>query len=215
MPAMVTIKLLGMAGAASYALARLSVWSGLFSWQRAHIGYVPRSQLSPMPAGFAVRALSLEDLTHHRIDIGAVEQAQRFAQGYVCLGCFNTRGVLVGVVWMARGSATVSEFPLRFILPPNMAWDNGMWIPERYRLGRAFAALWAGIGEWLDAEGCTASYSFIAEYNLRSLAAHRRLGFTETQMITWLRLGGRGWLKASGQRWMGMRSDERRDWPLK
>lgn len=176
MPDILSLKLLGVAGALSYVAARLATKAGVVGYRRYVLVAVPVSGMPAMPRGFSTRSLSVDELQAHIIDVPAETQRDRFAQGLTCLGAFNTQGALVGVTWVGLSNFTESEIYVRFALPRDAGWDCGLWIAPRYRLGRAFAALWAGTAEWMRANGCDRSISWIADYNLPSLLSHRRMG---------------------------------------
>ena len=197
--ALTTIKLLGLVGVASYATARLAVQLRLVAWQRAHVVAVPRHALPAMPRGFSVIELDAQALAQRPIDIGADQQAARFAQGMRCLAAFTATHELAGVIWVSGGPCTEGELPLRFHPPPGCGWDTGMWVHPDLRLGRAFAALWAGVGAWMDARGLTWSVSSIADYNLTSLGAHRRM--VTLGRFAALRVGRWHWIAAGSAPW--------------
>ncbi len=176
MPALQTLPALGLAGLASYALARAVARSRAIRFYRYALVAVDLADLPAMPRGLHVRALSADDLAGHAIDAPAAVQAARFGQGMTCLGAFNARGALLGVTWITAQHPVEDDVAVRFVLPSGGCWDTGLWIDPRYRMSRAFAALWAGTRDWMAARGLTISYSRIADYNLASAAAHRRLG---------------------------------------
>jgi hypothetical protein len=176
MAALQTLSALGVAGVASYTLARLAVRSRIFRYYRYALVAVDTVSLPAMPRGLCVRSIDAAELTTFPIDAPPDVQADRFAQGMTCLGAFNAAGALLGVTWISAVSIVEDDVAVRFLLPPNASWDTGLWIDPRYRLSRAFAALWAGTREWMEARGRDTSYSRIADYNLASASAHRRLG---------------------------------------
>ena len=55
--ALQTLQILGVAGVASYALARAAVRSGLLAFYRYAIVATPQPSLPAMPRGYAVRPL--------------------------------------------------------------------------------------------------------------------------------------------------------------
>lgn len=174
--ALQTLQLLGLAGVASYALGRMAIRSGMLIYYRYAIVATPRDAMPAMPPGYTVRPLGPDELSCHAIDAPARVQADRFAQGMTCLGAFNKAGTLVGVTWLAPGGLVEDDVNVRFAVPDGCCWDTGLWVVPRYRLSRAFAALWAGTAEWMAARGITHSYSRIADYNIPSITAHRRMG---------------------------------------
>lgn len=187
MPDIVSFKMLGVAGVLSYAIARFATKAGVVGYRRFILVSVPVDGMPEMPRGFTTRPLSPSELRNHPIDVPEETQTQRFAQGLTCLGAFNGQGVLVGVNWVGVHDFTESEIHVRFALPAGCGWDCGLWIAPRYRLGRAFAALWSGTAEWMRANGRTASISWIADYNLPSLLSHRRMGAITVGHITAMR----------------------------
>ncbi len=199
--ALTTIKLLGLVGVASYAAARLAVRLRLVAWQRAHVVAVPRHALPAMPRGFSVIELDAQALAQRPIDIGVEQQAARFARGMRCLAAFTGAHELAGVVWVSGGPCTEGELPLRFHPPVGCGWDTGMWVHPDHRLGRAFAALWAGVGAWMDLRALEWSASSIADYNLTSLGAHRRLGMVTLGRFVALRVGRWHWVAAGDKPW--------------
>lgn len=212
--AITTIKLLGLAGVVSYAAARLAVRLRLVSWQRAHVVAVPRHALPAMPRGFSVMELDAPALEQRSIDIGPGNQAARFAQGLRCLGAIAANGELAGTIWVTSGACTEGELPLRFHPPAGCGWDTGMWIHPDHRLGRAFAALWAGVGAWLDQHGLSWSASSIADYNLTSLGAHRRLDMVILGRFVALRIGQWHFIAAGAEPWRLVRGTAALDWQV-
>lgn len=176
MPDLVALKMLGVAGVLSYAAARLAAKAGVIGYRRFVFVSVPLNRMPQMPRGFSVRSLSPDVLSQHVIDIPPSAQAERFEQGLTCLGAFNAKEALVGVTWVGAGPYTESLVHVSFAVPGDAAWDCGLWIAPRYRLGRGFAALWAGTAEWMRQHDRRASVSWIADFNLPSLLSHRRMG---------------------------------------
>jgi hypothetical protein len=179
--------MLGIMGVASYALARLATKAGVLGYRRYVLVAVPVGGMPDMPRGLAVRSVGAAELSGHEIDVGADVQADRFAQGLTCLGAFNVKGALVGVNWVGLSDFTESEVHVRFRLPADAGWDCGLWIAPQYRLGRGFAALWAGTAHWLRTQCRGHSVSWIADYNLPSLLSHRRMGATNIGHLTAVR----------------------------
>lgn len=187
MPDYTAIKLLGIAGVLSYATARLATKAGVIGYSRYTLVAVPAGGMPAMPRGFRVEPISPERLSRHRIDANPDEQARRFAQGLTCLAAYNARDEFVGVTWVGTGPFDESMVHLRFVVPDTAIWDTGLWIHPDHRLGRAFAALWAGTAEWMQAKGRIWSMSWIADYNLPSLLSHRRMRSATVGHITTVR----------------------------
>jgi hypothetical protein len=176
LPDIASLKLLGLAGVVSYAAARLAAKAGMLGYSRLMLVAVPVSQMPGMPKGFSVRPLSAAALQSHVIDIPPDVQSLRFEQGMTCLGAFNRKNQLVGVTWVGPGPFEEDSMAIRFHVPVGAAWDTGLWIQPQHRLGRGFAALWAGTAQWMRANNKDWSMSWIADYNLPSLLSHRRMG---------------------------------------
>lgn len=187
MPSASTIQMLGLAGLLSYAVARLATKAGVVGYSRYTLVAVPVSGMPKMPRGYRVEPISPDALAKFTIDANVEEQARRFAQGLTCLAAYNARDELVGVTWVGTGPFDESMVHLRFIVPDTAIWDTGLWIHPDHRLGRAFAALWAGTAEWMQARGRIWSMSWIADYNLPSLLSHRRMRSATVGHITTVR----------------------------
>lgn len=193
-----TIQLLGMLGTFSYVLARAARASGVAAFHRYAIVSQPRDRLPAMPAGYRVAALDAAALGAlgqggQRIDASADVQALRFAAGLTCLGAFNRKDQLVGVIWLGTGRYDEDEVQARFLLPEGCCWDTGLWIAPKFRLGRAFAALWAGTGDWMAGRGLTHSLSRVSDYNLPAILSHKRMGARTLRHHTFIRVGAWQW----------------------
>jgi hypothetical protein len=199
MAAAQTIQMLGLIGAASYLAARVVRGGGL-AWHRYAILAQPRSQLPAMPRGYAVQELTAEALASHPVDADPAVQAQRFAAGLACLGVFDQQDRLTGLIWLGQGLYREDEVAVRFVIPPQCCWDTGLWIAPEHRMGRSFAALWAGVGQWMDVRGLSHSLSRVADYNVPALAAHRRMGARVLAHRSFLRIGGWQWAAAARPR---------------
>jgi hypothetical protein len=175
LPSASTIQMLGLAGLLSYGAARLAAKAGVIGYRRFVMVAVPVEGMPAMPRGFSVRPVPQAELANLSIDVDVEVQADRFAQGLTCLGAFNSKGVLIGVNWVGAGDFTESAVNVRFAIPADAGWDCGLWIDPEYRLGRGFAALWAGSANWLRLQGRRWSVSWIADYNLPSLLSHQRM----------------------------------------
>jgi hypothetical protein len=198
MAAMHTIQMLGLIGAASYLAARAARGMGTLAWHRYAILAQPRAGLPVMPRGYAVRELAAAELAGleqagQAVDASAAVRAERFAAGLTCLGVFDRREALTGLVWLGQGTYREDEVAVRFVIPPRCCWDTGLWIAPEHRMGRSFAALWAGVGQWMDARGLRHSLSRVADYNLPALTAHRRMGAQVLSHRSFLRIGGWQW----------------------
>ena len=200
MPVMHTVQMLGVIGAASYLAARVARASRRGAFHRYAILAQPRAGLPAMPRGYRVVELDQAGLAAHEVDADAATLALRFAAGLTCLGVFDPRGTLTGLVWLGTGTYLEDEVAVRFRLPAHACWDTGLWINPRHRLGRSFAALWAGVAAWMDARGLTCSLSRIADYNLPALTAHRRMGGAVMAHHSFLRIGPWQWSRTTRPR---------------
>jgi hypothetical protein len=186
--------MLGLAGLLSYAAARFAAQSGMLGYNRYSLLAVPVEGMPKMPRGFRVDYLDADALAQHQIDVPIEVQATRFAQGLVCLGAFNSKGELVGVNWIGRGPFVEDEVHVRFSVPNDAGWDTGLWVRPEHRLGRGFAALWAGTAEWLRGQDCAWSMSRIADYNLPSILSHKRMGGVIVGHVTAVRFFRWQWM---------------------
>lgn len=205
MAALQTIQLLGLLGAVSYGLARLARASRSAAWHRYAVVAQPRIGLPAMPRGYAVRELSAAELAGQKIDAGPAVQAERFAAGLTCLGAFDPRGQLTGLVWLGTGTYDEDEVAARYLLPAHCCWDTGLWIAPEHRMGRTFAALWAGVGRWMAPHGLTCSLSRISDYNHTALRAHLRMRARILAHCTFVRFGSWQWSAAARPRLVHLR----------
>jgi hypothetical protein len=194
LPSFTTLQMLGIAGIASYAAGRLAAKAGVLGYNRYSLVAVPVTGMPNMPRGFRVQALDAATLAGHEIDVSREVQAYRFAQGLTCLGAFNARDELVGVTWVGTEPFIEDEVHVRFSVSENAGWDTGLWVKPQHRLGRGFAALWAGTATWLQARGRHWSMSRIADYNLPSILSHKRMGAVTVGHMTAIRFFHWQWM---------------------
>lgn len=159
------------------------------AYNRFKIVEVPVAQLADMPRGYSCRTLEPAELVSRVIDVGPDVQAERFASGYECLGVFDRGDELIAVTWLARLHPEDDSLDVQFILPDDAAWDTGMWIRDDRRMGRAFAAVWGAIKQWLEKRGLNRTISAIVDYNVHSIASHNRLGARSLGYLTVVRVG--------------------------
>ena len=186
--------MLGVVGLMSYAAARFAARAGMVGYNRYSLVGVPVPGMPKMPRGFWVEVLDAASLAQHKIDVSSEVQATRFAQGLVCLGAFNAKNDLVGVNWVGCGPFVEDEVHVRFLVPANAGWDTGLWVRPEHRLGRGFAALWAGTADWLQGQGLSWSMSRIADYNLPSILSHKRMGGVIVGHVTAIRFFRWQWM---------------------
>ncbi|MGK2285200.1 hypothetical protein [Pedomonas sp. V897] len=174
---------------------------------------IPRHAMPAMPRGYTVETLSAAQCAARNatIDMGAPPEAvaYRLEMGCEALVAFNRKGDAVGVFWLTERPFREDEIDLWYDTQGLGAWDLGLYVPPEHRATRAFAALWAGAGAWLDARGLGWSFSRITDYNAASLSAHARLqgwklgtawaismgqwqltGSTLLERLHWHRIGG-------------------------
>lgn len=206
MPSFTTLQMLGLAGLVSYAAARLAAKAGVVGYNRYSLVAVPVTGMPAMPRGYRVEQLDLNTLASHEIDASAAVQSARFAQGLTCLGAFNASDKLVGVTWLGTEPFIEDEVHVRFSVPGNAGWDTGLWVKPQHRLGRGFAALWAGTAEWLQARDRHWSISRIADYNLPSILSHKRMGAVTVGHITAIRFSRWQWMAEGRPRIVSLNS---------
>ncbi len=187
MPSATAILSLGFAGWISYAVARLAAKAGVIGYNRWTLVAVPVHAMPKMPRGYRVEQIDFARLADIAIDAPRDEQARRFAQGLVCLAAYNAKDECVGVHWVGPGPFDELLVHVRFEVPEAAGWDAGLYVLPEHRLGRGFAALWAGTAEWLRNNGKSWSMSWIADYNLPSLLSHKRMQSEVVGHITALR----------------------------
>ncbi|HEX7871526.1 MAG TPA: hypothetical protein VF475_01355 [Sphingobium sp.] len=185
----VTHSIIGRSGRLSYLLGRLCGKLPGVVYVRHLLVAVSAEDLPAMPRGYTARILRPDELAPHRIDADTETQRERFQAGMTCLGLFDRHDALLGVTWLGRAVHEETVLRIRFRLPPDAAWDGGLWIDEERRMSRAFIALWAGVRQWLEAEGLDQTISSIADYNAASLGAHRRLGARTIGQVGIIRIG--------------------------
>lgn len=209
MPLAHTLSIIGIAGVASYAFARLAVRTGWVRWYRFALVYLPRGRLPAMPAGYSARELTHEEAL--AFECGATEEFRhnRLRDGMTCLAVTNRAGTCVAAAWIGTGDCAEDDVALTVRVPPCVAWDTGMWVHPDHRLGRGFAALAAALGEWMERRGIDGSYSRIADYNLASLTAHRRLGAQTIARVGVLGIGRWQWCGAARPRLIDANSGRR------
>lgn len=193
MPLAQTLSIIGIAGIASYAFARLALRTGWVCWYRYAVIYLPRDNLPAMPPGYSAEELTPDEAL--TIETGATEEFRRnrLRDGMTCLAVRNRKGACVAAAWIGAGDCGEDDVSLMFRIPAGTAWDTGMWVHPDHRLGRAFSALVAALGEWMGRQGVAGSYSRIADYNLASLTAHRRLSARMIGHFAVLKVGNWQW----------------------
>lgn len=129
-----------------------------------------------MPRGYTVIEAREAQLNPDILGASAEAIAYRQSMGCTCLVALDSKQQAVGAIWITDHPFHEDEADLRYVPGSEMAWDLGLYIVPEYRLGRTFAALWAGVGAWMDQRALKWSCSRITDYNLESRAPHARLG---------------------------------------
>ncbi len=190
--------LLQRSGLAAYRLGRLVSLSRLGSWHSYALIATPRTGMPAMPAGYSSRAAhTMADLEAALLAAGISRGVaeSRLSAGGICL--MALRGdTPVGVTWVYKVPVQEDEIAALYDCGARAAWDLGLHVAPEHRASRAFSALWAATGDWLDAQGLQWSLSRIALYNEASLRAHARLGARLIGQVQALRLGNLQWLRA-------------------
>lgn len=211
MPLAQTLSIIGIAGVASYAFARLAVRTGWVRWYRYAVIHLPRERLPAMPRGYSAHELTPDEAL--AIETGSTEEFRRnrMRDGMTCIAIRNRKGECIAAAWIGAGDCAEDDVALTFRVPQGSAWDTGMWVHPDHRLGRAFAALVAALGEWMERNGIEGSFSRIADYNLASLTAHRRLGASMIGHHGVLKIGPWQWCAQARPRLIRIDGGERAD----
>lgn len=137
----------------------------------------PRDAMPAMPKGYQVIRAQDSELRALRQAFPLSTATLRWRRSQNMEALLAKRGeVAVGLIWVSAERFEEDEAPLRFHLPPHSAWDTGLYIPPRERHRRAWAALWAGVAQWMQMRDLQCCYSRINRANAASLAGHQRMG---------------------------------------
>ena len=189
MPVMLSYKVLGLIGLSSYALGLITSRLTHIDHHRARVVVLNRDRLPPMPRGYTWRALSEDEVAERDWHLDPSAPADWQEQGLTCLSIHDARDAPAGVVWVGMRGAIDRQLNLSVVPPPDCAFDTGLWVPDERRMTRAFAAVAAALGEWMDQQGATRSISTITDHNVASIAAHERLGATTLGTVRVIRIG--------------------------
>lgn len=184
-----TVRELGLGGSLSYALLRLSASLPGVDWRDYRLIAVPRRHFPPMPRGYDWCILPVDDPRLACFGVDPATENWRRNQGMDCIAVLRD-GIVQGLNWLTKAPFIEDEVPLRFHPPRGSAWDTGLMIRREARGSRAFAAVWAATGLWLDQHGLDWSLSRVADYNRPSLLAHKRMGAVEVCRIRSLKVAG-------------------------
>jgi hypothetical protein len=111
----------------------------------------------------------------------------RFGQGAVCLGAFKGDAA-IGCLWLCLGPYLEDAVRCRFV-PQEASWDFDVYVLPEHRVGLGFARLWDEANAYLRARGLHWSISRIDVVNMKSLAAHDKLGARTLATAVFVRLG--------------------------
>jgi GNAT superfamily N-acetyltransferase len=114
----------------------------------------------------------------------------RFKQRAFCFFA-KKKGQTAGCLWMCPDDYTEDEVAAVYRPTPVEAtvWDFDVYVSPQHRGSFIFSALWDAANTWLRDQGVRWSVSRISAYNLRSLAAHERLGARVVGAATFIRCG--------------------------
>lgn len=153
---------------------------------------VPARPLLPPARGrtIDVRLLARGDAALTGLPLTRETLDYRFDQGAICLGAFKG-GAIIGCLWLCLGPYLEDEVRCRFVpLPVGRAsWDFDVYLLPEHRVGFGFARLWDEANNLLRARGIAWSISRISVLNMKSLAAHDRLGICKLATAAYLRMG--------------------------
>lgn len=191
--------LLRRPGLAAYRLSRALALSRIGSWHSYAVIATPRAGMPAMPKGYSYRIAAHMGEFEAVAGVAGVDLAvaqRRLDDGCVCL--IASRGAApVGVTWISLQPVREDEIAALYDCGGRAAWDLGLHIAPEHRASRAFAALWAATGDWLDMHGLAWSLSRIALYNAASLRAHARLDAQLVGRVQALQIGRLQWLRAT------------------
>lgn len=193
MPVMLSYKVLGLIGLSSYALGLVTSRMAHVDHYRARIVMLDRKRLPAMPRGYSWRALSSADVANRHWHLGPCVPADWERQGLTCLSVHDAQGAAAGVIWVGMRGGVDRQLNLAVQPPADCAFDTGLWVPDERRMTRAFAAVAAALGEWMDQSGATRSISTITDHNVASIAAHERLGAATLGTVRVVRVGWWQW----------------------
>jgi hypothetical protein len=138
-----------------------------------------RLDLAANPSSMEVREIGRSDAVVASFPRPAEVIARRYAQGARCYGAFDGPRLLA-FIWMQDRPYDEDEVRCRFSWQPAAQgiWSFDVFVYPEYRFGLTFLRLWHEMERRLQAQGVRWTVSRITAYNARSLASHKRLGFT-------------------------------------
>ena len=116
----------------------------------------------------------------------------RFLQGSRCLALFHGEQ-FAAFIWLTIGPHREDEVWCSYVPSPTerAAWDFDVFVDERFRMGRAFAALWNGANKYLADRNIAWTMSRISATNPMSVRSHRSMGAIIVGSAYFLRIGSR------------------------
>jgi hypothetical protein len=153
---------------------------------------IPEEPLLPvrLRSAFQIREIRAGDPDIQLMPARQEIKASRFAQGAVCLGAYR-RDRLIGYLWLCSGTYHEDEVRCTYVLsqPERSVFDFDLYIFPEHRLGRGFAALWDGAGDYLRTRGVDFTFSRLTRFNLQSRRAHAHLGSRRVASAVFLKIG--------------------------
>jgi hypothetical protein len=153
---------------------------------------VPDRPLLPASRGrtIEVRSMARGDPAFAGLPLTPEVIDYRFAQNAICLGAFKG-GAVIGCLWLCLGPYLEDEVRCRFVpLPAGaVSWDFDVYLLPEHRVGFGFARLWDEANSLLRQRGVAWSISRISVLNVKSLAAHDKLGIRTLATAVFLRIG--------------------------
>lgn len=139
---------------------------------------------------FTVRPLEAADPALNSLPLDRAVLDYRFGQQAAATGAFDGAR-LAAVVWYTPGPYEEDEVRAHYTPLPagRAAWDFGVYVAPDYRVGRAFASVWAGAAAAMRQRGIDWTLSRVNVINAASVAAHRRLGAVVIGRAVFMRLG--------------------------
>jgi len=172
------------------ALSRVSSQLRLhvYEFVRQPVGEIPfvGRKLTPL----AMREIGADNPVVAFMPVRPEVMRERRAQNATCLAGFRN-GTLVGYMWFCRPAYEEDEVRCTYVLesPATSVFDFDFYLLPEHRMGTAFARLWTGVNEHLQAQGVDATYSRLTRFNLESRRAHARLGARRVGRALFLKLG--------------------------
>ena len=180
----------------AYRCDRLLHWSRLGRVRRYLFAGLSVNALPTIPRGYAC------DWHDHDCDSvaamfpDAISRQWRFRQHARCL-IVSRDHIAMGGLWIVPERFDEDEVRATYRVGSELVWDLGLFIPEAHRASRAFAALWGGVREHLEAHRLRGSVSRISDYLDASLRSHSRMDARWLGSASFARIAGGQWCSSS------------------